>query len=126
MQSIFIAQTKVRSPKADTSSQFVGTLNVTTPPAGSYYINRQSKLQAFFGNQQIKAFKAYFYNINNAEGKSIVINNVTNGIQQIAIDNDADYQSPTIYNLNGQKMVGKIGALPRGIYIIDGKKAIVR
>ena len=83
-------------------------------------------MQAFFGNQQIKAFKAYFYNIDNAEGKSIVINNVTNGIQQMAIDNDDDSQSPTIYNLNGQKMVGKIGALPRGIYIIDGKKAIVR
>lgn len=126
MQSIFIAQTQVRSPKVDTNSQFVGTLNVTTPPAGSYYINRQSKLQSFFGNQQIKAFKAYFYNIDNAEGKSIVINNVTNGIQQTAIDNDADSQSPTIYNLNGQKMVGKIGALPRGIYIIDGKKAMVR
>ena len=126
MQEIFIAQTQVRSPRADTNSQFVGTLNATTPPAGSYYINRQSKLQAFFGNQQIKAFKAYFYNIDNSEGKSIVINDVTNGIQQMAIDNDANSQSPTIYNLDGQKMAGKIDALPAGVYIIDGKKAIVR
>ena len=83
-------------------------------------------MQAFFGNQQIKAFKAYFYNIDNAEGKSIVINNVTNGIQQTAIDNYADSHSPNIYSLNGQKLVGKIGTLPAGIYIIDGKKAIVR
>ena len=125
-KSIFVAQTQVHSPKTNPNSPFVGTLNATTPPAGSYYLNRQNKLQAFFGNQQIKAFKAYFNDIENAEGKTIVVRHVTNGIQQPTSENETNVHFPTIYNLNGQRMSGDKGALSPGIYIIDGKKTIVR
>ena len=116
----------MHSPKTNPNSPFVGTLNATTPPAGSYYLNRQNKLQAFFGNQQIKAFKAYFNDIENAEGKTIVVKDVTNGIQQPTFENEIKAPLPTIYNLNGQRMSGDKGALAPGIYIIDGKKTIVR
>ena len=125
-KSIFVAQTQVHSPKTSHNSPFVGTLNATTPPAGSYYLNRQNKLQAFFGNQQIKAFKAYFNDIENAEGKTIVVKDVTNGIQQPTSENAINAPLPIIYNLNGQRMSGDKGALAPGIYIIDGKKTIVR
>ena len=125
-KSIFVAQTQVHSPKTNPNSPFVGTLNATTPPAGSYYLNRQNKLQAFFGNQQIKAFKAYFNDIENAEGKTIVVKDVTNGIQQPTSENEINAPLPTIYNLNGQRISGDKGALAPGIYIIDGKKTIVR
>ena len=126
MKSIFVAQTQVHSPKTSHNSPFVGTLNATMPPAGSYYLNRQNKLQAFFGNQQIKAFKAYFNDIENAEGKTIVVKHVTNGIQQPTFENEINAPLPTIFNLNGQRMSGDKGALAPGIYIIDGKKTIVR
>ena len=125
-KSIFVAQTQVHSPKTNPNSPFVGTLNATTPPARSYYLNRQNKLQAFFGNQQIKAFKAYFNDIENAEGKTIVVKDVTNGIQQPTFENEINAPLPTIYNLNGQRISGDKGALAPGIYIIDGKKTIVR
>lgn len=125
-KSIFVAQTQVHSPKTNPNSPFVGTLNATTPPAGSYYLNRQNKLQAFFGNQQIKAFKAYFNDIENGEGKTIVVKDVTNGIQQPTSEKEINAPLPTIYNLNGQRMSGDKGALAPGIYIIDGKKTIVR
>ena len=125
-KSIFVAQTQVHSPKTNPNSPFVGTLNATTPPAKSYYLNRQNKLQAFFGNQQIKAFKAYFNDIENAEGKTIVVKHVTNGIQQLTSEKEIKAQLSTIYNLNGQRMSGDKGALAPGIYIIDGKKTIVR
>ena len=125
-KSIFVAQTQVHSPKTNPNSPFVGTLNATTPPAKSYYLNRQNKLQAFFGNQQIKAFKAYFNDIENAEGKTIVVKDVTNGIQQPTFENEIKAPLPTIYNLNGQRISGDKGALAPGIYIIDGKKTIVR
>ena len=125
-KSIFVAQTQVHSPKTNPNSPFVGTLNATTPPAKSYYLNRQNKLQAFFGNQQIKAFKAYFNDIENAEGKTIVVKDVTNGIQQPTSENEINAPLPTIFNLNGQRMSGDKGALAPGIYIIDGKKTIVR
>ena len=126
MKSIFIAQTQVHSPKTTPNSPFVGTLNATTPPTGSYYLNRQNKLQAFFGNQQIKAFKAYFTDIENGEGKTIVVKHVTNGIQQPTSENETNVHFPTIYNLNGQRMSGEKGMLSPGIYIIDGRKTIVR
>ena len=126
MKSIFVAQTQVHSPKTNPNGPFVGTLNATTPPTGSYYLNRQNKLQAFFGNQQIKAFKAYFTDIENGEGKTIVVRHVTNGIQQPTLENETNVHFPTIYNLNGQRMSGDKGALSPGIYIIDGKKTIVR
>lgn len=125
-KSIFVAQTQVHSPKTNPNSPFVGTLNATTPPAKSYYLNRQNKLQAFFGNQQIKAFKAYFNDIENGEGKTIVVKHVTNGIQQPTFENEINAPLPTIYNLNGQRLSGDKGALAPGIYIIDGKKTIVR
>ena len=125
-KSIFVAQTQVHSPKTSHNSPFVGTLNATTPPAGSYYLNRQNKLQAFFGNQQIKAFKAYFNDIENGEGKTIVVKHVTNGIQQPTSENAINAPLPTIFNLNGQRMSGEKGTLAPGIYIIDGKKTIVR
>lgn len=125
-KSIFVAQTQVHSPKTNPNSPFVGTLNATTPPAGSYYLNRQNKLQAFFGNQQIKAFKAYFNDIENGEGKTIVVKHVTNGIQQPTFENEINAPLPTIYNLNGQRISGDKGALAPGIYIIGGKKTIVR
>lgn len=126
-KSIFVAQTQVHSPKTNPNSPFVGTLNATTPPAKSYYLNRQNKLQAFFGNQQIKAFKAYFNDIENAEGKTIVVkHDVTNGIQQPTFETEINAPLPTIFNLNGQRMSGDKGALAPGIYIIDGKKTIVR
>ena len=125
-KSIFVAQTQVHSPKTNPNSPFVGTLNATTPPTGSYYLNRQNKLQAFFGNQQIKAFKAYFNDIEKAEGKTIVVKDVTNGIQQPTSENEINTQLPTIFNLNGQRISGDKGALAPGIYIIDGKKTIVR
>lgn len=125
-KSIFVAQTQVHSPQTNPNSPFVGTLNATTPPAGSYYLNRQNKLQAFFGNQQIKAFKAYFNDIENAEGKTIVVKDVTNGIQQPTSEKEIKAPLPTIYDLNGQRLSGDKGALAPGIYIIDGKKTIVR
>ena len=126
MTEIMIRQTQVCPPKENPNSQFVGTINAVTPPVGSYYINRKMKLQPFFGNQQIKAFKGYFCNISNADGKSIVVNNVATGVRNVEFVAGEDAHSPVIYNLNGQRVAANKGTLPRGVYLINGKKVVVR
>ena len=126
METIFIPQTRVKTQQENGNKPFVGTLNVTTPPTASYYINKQYKLQPFYGNQQLKAFKGYFCNIGNAEGKTIVINKTTNGIEKTIIQNNYSPQPEIIYNLNGQRMALKRNALSKGVYIINGRKTLLK
>ena len=98
-------------------------------PENSYILSTSGGTNVGFykdGASTIPGFKAYL-----ASGSGSVklfrfddetgINSIDNG--KWTIDN-AD-----IYNLSGQKMVnGKLsnGKLPRGLYIVNGKKVIIK
>lgn len=47
------------------------------------------------------------------------------GVESIAIDDTTDKAASTIYTLDG-KRVRDMKALPKGIYIVDGKKVMIR
>lgn len=68
----------------------------------------------FAGDNDFKATSASY--------KLTVIDEVVNGIQNITIDNMPE--DAKVYNLNGQRMNAK--ALKSGVYIVNGKKVVLK
>lgn len=60
-------------------------------------------------------------------GVSAIIKVEDNGISGInRVGDDSRPSSVEIYNLQGLRVRGDLGSLPAGIYIVDGKKVVVR
>jgi hypothetical protein len=60
---------------------------------------------------------------------SIVVNNDVTGIEHMTISDDAQRQvgNETIYDLSGRRIaVSHLSELPKGVYIIDGKKLTIK
>lgn len=68
----------------------------------------------FAGDNDFKATSASY--------KLTVIDEVVDGIQNITIDNMPD--DAKVYNLNGQRMNAK--ALKSGVYVVNGKKVVLK
>lgn len=68
----------------------------------------------FAGNNDFKATSASY--------KLTVIDEVVDGIQSITIDNMPE--DAKVYNLNGQRMNAK--ALKSGVYVVNGKKVVLK
>lgn len=53
---------------------------------------------------------------------------ITNGISDITVEGENNVNATGIYNLNGQKVSDGTSTdnLPKGIYIVNGKKYVVR
>lgn len=68
----------------------------------------------FAGDNDFKAISASY--------KLTVIDEVVNGIQNITIDNMPE--DAKVYNLNGQRMNAK--ALKSGVYVVNGKKVVLK
>ena len=55
----------------------------------------------------------------------LVTDNLTSDIDNIAIDNNSAKQNG-VYSLSGQHIAKTLSNLPAGIYIVNGKKVIVK
>ena len=74
------------------------------------------------GGNRIAAYRAYLKNISDADPANIAFNfngEIVTGIEAVEILNR---MSGDIYNINGQK----VSRTQRGVYIINGKKVIVK
>ena len=110
-----------------------GVYTPTPAPEGSYVLQKQGDVVAFFHVEDIHptvgAFRAYLETPSNArmltinfDGETTGINSIDNG--QLIMDNGA------VYDLQGRKVnleLTKGGVtLPRGLYIINGKKVVIK
>ena len=110
-----------------------GVYTSTQAPVGSYVLQKQGDVVAFFHVEDIQpmveAFRAYLTVEGNArmltinfDGETTGINSIDNG--QLIMDNGA------VYDLQGRKVnleLTKGGeTLPRGLYIINGKKVVIK
>ena len=71
----------------------------------------------------MKGFRAYFYNINGstaAAALNLSFGDAT-GIDGIAADAEKNVK---VYNVNGQYVGTSLEALPKGLYIVGGKKVL--
>ena len=97
---------------------FQGIYAPKTSTANKYGINSAGKIQEGAADIKCNAFRAWLTTIP-ASARSIDIDGETTGISNVSLENPVK----EIYNLNGVR-VNKIGN--KGIYIINGKKVIVK
>ena len=99
------------------SEPFIG-IYAPQSAEGKYGINDDGKFQKGASGATVKSFHALMTTIP-AEARSITIDGISTGINNISVKNPIQ----NIYNLNGVR-VDKVGN--KGLYIINGKKVIVK
>jgi len=99
------------------SEPFIG-IYVPQSAEGKYVINNDGKFQKGASDATVKSFHALMTTIP-AEARSITIDGISTGINNISVKNPIQ----NIYNLNGVR-VDEVGN--KGLYIINGKKVIVK
>ena len=99
---------------------FTGVYDPTAAAAGSLFISTGNKLSESNGEGTIKAFRAYFQvAAGGAKAVDFVVDDVATGI--INIDGTVEtYEN--VYTLSGVRVEKPI----RGLYIVNGKKTIVK
>ncbi len=105
---------------------FVGTLNSVQPKDGSYYLTANNTIRPLASGGTIKAFRAYFEPAtpNAAKARALSIDGVTTAIEDIVGGEELFGKTQKVYNVNGQYAGDDLEALPKGVYIVNGKKII--
>ena len=106
---------------------FVGSYSSMTPKEGSYYLSANNTIKPISKGGTIKSFRAYFEpnTPNGAMARAISIDGMVTAIEDIDFGDDTfDKQSQKIYNISGQHLGNDLNALPKGVYVVNGKKII--
>lgn len=108
---------------------FVGVVNLTQPKDGSYYLTEGNTIKRLASGGTIKPFRAYFEPAtpSSARARAISIDGMTTAIEDIEWGDGNPFMVPTdnrIYNLEGQMVGNDLEQLPKGLYIVNGKKVI--
>lgn len=117
----FVDKTIVATPETLADNDFVGVY-VPTNAAGMYGINNDGNLQKGGAGATISAFHAYL-KVNDAKPAParIALNGSTlTAINGITADKVVD---TAVYDLSGRRVNGK---LQKGLYIMNGKKVVVK
>ncbi len=117
----FVDKTIVATPETLADNDFVGVY-VPTNAAGMYGINNDGNLQKGGADATISAFHAYL-KVNDAKPAParIALNGSTlTAINGITADKVVD---TAVYDISGRRVYGK---LHKGLYIINGKKVVVK
>ena len=106
---------------------FIGTFVKGTVPAKAY-VWSQNQLYHLISDMDLYGFRSYMWE--DATGKSKLSNWTIGGSTAIdGIVESFDTKPYDIYNLNGQKVktnATSLDGLPRGLYIVNGKKVVKR
>ena len=101
---------------------FVPNFAQSTAPAGVYVI-RKNEVYHLPQSMAIKGFRGYFQEESGSVSLAkIMIDGIATGISTIETAPQAD----RVYNLNGQQMRQGTSGLAKGVYIINGKKQVVK
>ncbi len=132
-------ETSTTSTTSDNKLQFCGTqVNKTSPyvPASSYVLGANDGKWYFTQSiLPIKGFRCWIATGNDALAKQLTFMiddeeeaGIITGIEGVITANDKEI-SGTIYNINGQvvrRNASTLEGLPKGIYIVNNKKYIVK
>lgn len=106
------------------SVKFVGTLEATTLPSdGTALVLVDGSLYHYTGTTALNGCRAYFLVPSEMKAKSFTFVDETTGIELLTTTDTADGK---VYNLCGQQLSLSADVLPSGIYIVNGKKIIVK
>ena len=104
-----------------TNANFIGVFGPTTVAAGDYFIGNGAVYKST-GATNIKAFRAYIDVDNTVAGEvKLFIDGITTGISEIN-GAAASEEQGAIYTLAGQR----VQKAQKGLYIVNGKKVLVK
>ncbi|MDD6977007.1 MAG: hypothetical protein PUI72_01590 [Prevotellaceae bacterium] len=109
--------------------KFVGTYNKAemATDQSEVFITTSGKLSyPAAGTNTIKGMRAFIQLPTTANAKAFNLNIGGEATSIDTIDGGLLNGNATIYNLNGQKMSSDISGLAKGLYIVNGKKMIVK
>lgn len=111
---------KIVATPENLGTDFVGVY-AKTPATGKYGINAEGKLQKGGTDAYVNAFHAYLNVTNDTNPACVAFNGSTpTAINGVAADKVAD---TAVYDLSGRRVYGK---LQKGLYIMNGKKVVVK
>lgn len=95
------------------------------------YVLYQGAFHPIVDGSTIQANKAYLSipYLSTSAAKSLIINwddNETTNIESLDETKTANNENTTLYNLQGIKIKGNLNSVPAGIYIMNGKKIVVK
>ena len=125
LADIAVVEATPTAEPAGAAYTFVGTYAQATAQAGEWLLNADNSLQQAEGTEAVKATSAIFHSVDGAEVKGLSIS--IDGdvvIDNIDIATLTEQGKGDVYNLNGVKLNGN--GLPKGIYIVGGKKLVVK
>ena len=105
---------------------FVGTYNPIQPADGTYYLSEGNTIKPLASGGTIKGFRAYFEPAtpNAAHARAISIDGMTTAIEDIVGGEELLGLPQKIYTIGGQYVGDDLDALPKGVYLVNGKKII--
>ena len=105
---------------------FVGSLNPVQPADGTYYLSEGNTIKPLASGGTINAFRAYFEpaSPNAAKARAISIDGMTTAIEDIVGGEELLGLPQKIYTVGGQYVGDDLDALPKGVYLVNGKKII--
>ena len=114
-------QTKEGSPVvAGKYFDFTGTYAASENIAAGDYFLSGSKIFKSSGSTTIKGTRAYLKNKGNAQSVKLFIDGITTSIDALGVEPAAN--DGAIYNLAGQR----VEKAQKGLYIVNGKKVLVK
>ena len=113
-------------PQKGGDYDFVPTFNAVSPGEGCYYLAGNNTIKSLSSDGKIKGLRAYFKPASPAAAKVMAINvdGITTAVSEVAIDVDDSVNSGKIYSINGQYQGYNMESLPKGVYVVNGKKII--
>lgn len=98
----------------------------TTVPEGAYFISNNTFYLADNATVELKGFRAYITVDATSAAKTLAISidGETTGIE--SINGTVSGKTVDIYSLNGVKMGNSLKGLQRGVYIMNGKKVVIK
>ena len=114
---------------------FEGNFNDEEIPAGSYVMANNGNLTKVKKSVTAKPFRAYLRCLDAANAKPLTAMSLgdsegeTTSIETLLQDNGIILESSDVYGVNGLKVRGNthsLEGLPKGVYIVNGKKYVVK
>ncbi len=106
-------------------------------PAGSYVFGMKNGVYTVYYTQsdlKTKGFRAWIVDVESQQAKAfkMAINGVsdeTTAIEDVLVNTGVVINSPVVYDMSGRRVaesVNQLNTLPKGIYIVNGKKYVVK
>ena len=113
----------------DEGFQLIGTYSPATLATDGTNLflaaGAQLKMPSTTGNT-IKGFRAYFKVPAGTSGAKLSFGGIDTSIDSVTIDGMSLKADGQVYNLNGQRVGSSLNGLAKGIYLMNGKKYVVR